>query len=97
MVALNPALTCEYLPVNHRNQKIKPSRSGPLISPAAKERVTGLIASAEEQGGTIHLDGRGIQVPDYLEGNFIGPTIIEAGTEMRCYVYVACILARAFF
>jgi len=58
---------------------------GPLISPAAKTRVSGLIASAEEQGGKIHLDGRGYQVPGYPEGNFVGPTIIEADTTMRCY------------
>ncbi|KAJ7169735.1 Aldehyde/histidinol dehydrogenase [Mycena filopes] len=58
---------------------------GPLISPAAKERVTGLIASAAEQGGTIHLDGRGIKVAAYPDGNFIAPTIIEADTSMRCY------------
>ncbi|KAJ7042390.1 Aldehyde/histidinol dehydrogenase [Mycena alexandri] len=58
---------------------------GPLISPAAKERVTGLIASATEQGGRIHLDGRGVEVSGYPDGNFIGPTIIEADTSMRCY------------
>ncbi|KAJ7293432.1 Aldehyde/histidinol dehydrogenase [Mycena rebaudengoi] len=57
----------------------------PLISPAAKERVAGLIASADEQGGRILLDGRGIEVPGYPEGNFIGPTIIQADTSMRCY------------
>jgi malonate-semialdehyde dehydrogenase (acetylating)/methylmalonate-semialdehyde dehydrogenase len=58
---------------------------GPLISPAAKKRVTGLIASAQEEGGKIHLDGRGVHVPDYPHGNFVGPTIIEAGTIMKCY------------
>ncbi|KZT72784.1 methylmalonate-semialdehyde dehydrogenase [Daedalea quercina L-15889] len=58
---------------------------GPVISPAAKQRITGLIASAEEQGGIIHLDGRGIQVPGYPDGNWIGPTIIEATADMRCY------------
>ncbi|KAJ7099611.1 Aldehyde/histidinol dehydrogenase [Mycena crocata] len=58
---------------------------GPLISPAAKERVTGLIASADEQGGKIHLDGRGVEVPGYPDGNFVGPTIIQADTSMRCY------------
>jgi malonate-semialdehyde dehydrogenase (acetylating) / methylmalonate-semialdehyde dehydrogenase len=64
------------------------SGSGPLISPAAKQRVTGLIASSEEEGGRIHLDGREINVPGYPHGNFVGPTIIEAQTTMRCYRYV---------
>jgi malonate-semialdehyde dehydrogenase (acetylating)/methylmalonate-semialdehyde dehydrogenase len=62
---------------------------GPLISPAAKERVSGLIASADKDGGDILLDGRGLQVPGYPNGNFVGPTIIEAGTQMRCYKYIA--------
>jgi len=58
---------------------------GPVTSPAAKKRITGLIASAEEQGGKILLDGRGLVVPDYPHGNWVGPTIIEATTDMRCY------------
>ena len=58
---------------------------GPVISPAAKQRITGLIASAEKEGGIIHLDGRGIQVPGYPDGNWVGPTIIEATTDMQCY------------
>lgn len=67
---------------------------GPLISPAAKRRVEGLISSAEEQGGTIHLDGRNISVEGYPQGNFVGPTIIEATTEMKCYQYVSGYRAR---
>ncbi|TFY59100.1 hypothetical protein EVJ58_g5999 [Rhodofomes roseus] len=58
---------------------------GPVISPAAKQRITGLIASAEEQGGIIALDGRGIEVPGYPDGNWVGPTVIEATADMRCY------------
>ncbi|KAI0639817.1 methylmalonate-semialdehyde dehydrogenase [Trametes polyzona] len=58
---------------------------GPVISPAAKQRITSLIASAEEEGGIIALDGRGYQVPEYPDGNWVGPTVIEATTTMRCY------------
>ncbi|KAL1707383.1 Aldehyde/histidinol dehydrogenase [Schizophyllum commune] len=58
---------------------------GPLISTAAKERVTGLISSAETEGGELLLDGRTISVIGYPDGNFVGPTIIEAGTDMTCY------------
>ena len=56
-----------------------------MISPAAKQRILGLIGSAEEEGGNIYLDGRDIKVHGYEHGNFIGPTIIEAGVGMRCY------------
>lgn len=62
--------------------------SGPVISPTSKERILGLIASAEQEGGKIHLDGRGIQVEGYEHGNFIGPTVIEANTSMKCYKFV---------
>jgi len=58
---------------------------GPLISPHAKARVEGLIASTVEDGGEILLDGRGITVEGYPDGNFVGPTILKAGVGMRCY------------
>jgi len=58
---------------------------GPVISPAAKNRILGLIGSAEQEGGKIHLDGRNVTVSGYEHGNFIGPTIIEANTSMKCY------------
>ncbi|QRW13899.1 aldehyde dehydrogenase family protein [Ceratobasidium sp. AG-Ba] len=58
---------------------------GPLISPHAKSRVESIIGSVSEQGGKIHLDGRGIKVPGYEKGNFIGPTVVEAVRGMRAY------------
>ncbi|KAL0580826.1 hypothetical protein V5O48_001202 [Marasmius crinis-equi] len=58
---------------------------GPVISPAAKARIVKLISSAESEGGKIVLDGRNIEVSGYPEGNFVGPTIIEADTSMSCY------------
>lgn len=59
--------------------------SGPVISAAAKQRILGLIASAKEQGGIIKLDGSNYEVPGYPDGNWVGPTVIEATTDMRCY------------
>src|SRR5205823_5719275 len=59
---------------------------GPLISDAAKKRVTALIASAEGEGARIPLDGRGLTLREYPKGNFIGPTIItDVTTSMECY------------
>ncbi|KDR85348.1 hypothetical protein GALMADRAFT_234171 [Galerina marginata CBS 339.88] len=59
---------------------------GPLISPGAKDRVTKLISSAEDEGGKVILDGRNFKAPDaYPYGNFVGPTIIQGGTSMKCY------------
>jgi len=59
---------------------------GPVISPAAKARIEGLIASAETEGATIVLDGRNAKVERYPDGNFVAPTIISDVTPtMQCY------------
>lgn len=71
--------------------------SGPVISPAAKQRITALIASAEEQGGKVVLDGRGVEVPGYPDGNWVAPTIIEATTDMRCYKCVLSVRPGSLF
>ena len=62
--------------------------SGPVISPQAKEKIESLIASCEEEGGKILLDGRGAKVDGYPNGNWVGPTVLEATTKMKCYQYV---------
>lgn len=59
---------------------------GPVITPQARERVESLIASAEEEGAKILLDGRGYRPDGYPNGNFVGPTIISGVTpKMKCY------------
>jgi malonate-semialdehyde dehydrogenase (acetylating)/methylmalonate-semialdehyde dehydrogenase len=59
---------------------------GPVISPEAKQRIERLIASGIEQGATCDLDGRGITVPGYPHGNWVGPTILSGVTpHMDCY------------
>ena len=44
---------------------------GPVISPQSKERIEKLIASAEEEGATILLDGRGYKPEKYPNGNWV--------------------------
>ncbi|GAB7349921.1 hypothetical protein MBLNU459_g0624t1 [Dothideomycetes sp. NU459] len=59
---------------------------GPLITAAAKERVEGIIKRAESEGASILLDGRNPDVPEYPDGNFVGPTIISnVQSYMECY------------
>ncbi|XP_052275637.1 methylmalonate-semialdehyde dehydrogenase [acylating], mitochondrial-like isoform X3 [Dreissena polymorpha] len=59
---------------------------GPLISPAAKQRVCSLIQSGVDEGAQLLLDGRNIKVPGYDKGNFVGPTILHnVKPEMKCY------------
>ncbi|KAI3331848.1 putative methylmalonate-semialdehyde dehydrogenase [Xylariaceae sp. AK1471] len=59
---------------------------GPVISPQSKERIESLIASAEEEGATILLDGRGFKPEKYPNGNWVAPTIISnVSPDMKCY------------
>ncbi|KAJ5661378.1 methylmalonate-semialdehyde dehydrogenase [Penicillium longicatenatum] len=59
---------------------------GPLVSPESLKRVEDLIASAEAEGATILLDGRGQRPAKYPNGNFVGPTIItNVKPHMKCY------------
>lgn len=59
---------------------------GPLITKAAKARVEEAITAAESEGATVLLDGRNYLVPDYPDGNFVGPTILtNVQSYMTCY------------
>lgn len=46
---------------------------GPVISPESKQRIEDLIASAEKEGATIVMDGRGQKPkdPKYAKGNWV--------------------------
>ncbi|XP_059610194.1 probable methylmalonate-semialdehyde dehydrogenase [acylating], mitochondrial [Phlebotomus argentipes] len=59
---------------------------GPVISPQSKERIHSLIQSGIDEGAKCVLDGRGIKVPNFEKGNFVGPTILtEVKANMKCY------------
>ncbi|NVK42419.1 MAG: CoA-acylating methylmalonate-semialdehyde dehydrogenase [Oceanospirillaceae bacterium] len=59
---------------------------GPLVSPAAKARVVGLIGAGIAEGARLELDGRDIEVDGYPDGNFVGPTLFSGVTpEMSIY------------
>lgn len=53
------------------------SEMGPVVAAASRDRIHGLIDSAEEQGASIAVDGRGINVPGYEEGFWVGPTVVD--------------------
>ena len=59
---------------------------GPLISPASKERVCRLVEEGISNGANCILDGRGVSVPGFENGNFVGPTILaDVKSDMSCY------------
>merc|ERR1712203_1325885 len=56
------------------------------ISPQAKERICSLVQSAVDQGAELMIDGRQVTVPEYPDGNFVGPTIITGmDPSMKAY------------
>ncbi|NIC05606.1 CoA-acylating methylmalonate-semialdehyde dehydrogenase [Billgrantia bachuensis] len=74
-----------------RNMKVGPGTQrdadlGPLVSPAAKERVERLIDTGEKEGARLLVDGRGYQVEGYPDGNFVGATVFaDVKPEMTIY------------
>lgn len=66
-------LSIKYSSLGHE----KNADLGPVISPQAKQRIESLIESGEKEGASVMLDGRGVSVPGYEKGNFVGPTILH--------------------
>ena len=56
----------------------KGADQGPVVSKSAKQRILGLIEDGIKEGAKLELDGRGIKVAGYEDGNFIGPTVFSA-------------------
>jgi malonate-semialdehyde dehydrogenase (acetylating)/methylmalonate-semialdehyde dehydrogenase len=50
---------------------------GPVISPQSKLRIEGLISQAVSDGAELVVDGRGVVIPGYENGNFLRPTVFS--------------------
>ncbi|MCB1931148.1 MAG: CoA-acylating methylmalonate-semialdehyde dehydrogenase [Candidatus Accumulibacter sp.] len=59
---------------------------GPLISKTALARVTSLVEAGVREGARLELDGRGLTVAGYPDGNFIGPTVFS-GVQPGMRIY----------
>ncbi|MCM5558844.1 CoA-acylating methylmalonate-semialdehyde dehydrogenase [Pleomorphomonas sp. JP5] len=53
------------------------SQLGPVISQGQKESIENAIQRGIDEGATLVLDGRGVKVPGYEGGYFVGPTILD--------------------
>jgi malonate-semialdehyde dehydrogenase (acetylating)/methylmalonate-semialdehyde dehydrogenase len=53
------------------------SQLGPMVSAAQKKSVDGWIETGLKEGAELVLDGRGVKVPGYEGGYYIGPTIFD--------------------
>jgi len=50
---------------------------GPLVSAEQKKSVVEWIAKGVEEGAKLVVDGRGVVVPGFEDGFFVGPTIFD--------------------
>jgi malonate-semialdehyde dehydrogenase (acetylating)/methylmalonate-semialdehyde dehydrogenase len=53
------------------------SQLGPMVSLGQKESVEKCIARGVAEGAELILDGRGVRVPGYENGYYLGPTIFD--------------------
>lgn len=59
---------------------------GPVITKQHMDKVVGFIDSAEKDGATIVVDGRGVKVAGFEGGYFVGATLIDNVTaDMDSY------------
>jgi malonate-semialdehyde dehydrogenase (acetylating)/methylmalonate-semialdehyde dehydrogenase len=58
---------------------------GPMVTDDHRDFVNGWIEKSIEEGAKLVLDGRGVTVPGYEGGYFLGPTVFDHVTpEMSC-------------
>jgi len=59
---------------------------GPLVTKAHRDRVAGFVASGEQAGAKLVIDGRDVEVDGEQDGFWLGPTLFDHVTpEMEIY------------
>ena len=59
---------------------------GPLVTATHRDKVKGYIDSGAAEGAQLVVDGRGLQVPGFEGGYFVGPTLFDrVAPHMRIY------------
>jgi malonate-semialdehyde dehydrogenase (acetylating)/methylmalonate-semialdehyde dehydrogenase len=53
------------------------SQLGPVVSAGQKKSITDWIGKGVQEGAKLVLDGRGVQVPGFENGYYVGPTILD--------------------
>ncbi len=50
---------------------------GPVITAESRNRIEGLVGRALTNGARALVDGRGTRIPNYSNGNFVRPTVLD--------------------
>jgi len=53
------------------------AQMGPIAASRHYDRVMSMIQAGVDEGATLLLDGRGVEVPGYPDGYWIGPTVFD--------------------
>ena len=62
------------------------SDMGPLVTGAARDKVSGLIETGVNEGAKLVLDGRDVRVEGHQDGFYLGPTLFdEVAPHMEIY------------
>lgn len=59
----------------------KSSQMGPVVTKKHMDSILGWIDTGLKEGAQLALDGRGVQVPGFENGYYIGPTILDHVTQ----------------
>ena len=73
-----PALVeaARKIKIGRTDQPAQPDM-GPVITAQHRDRVLGLLATAEKEGAHVIADGRDLRVPDAPRGFYLGATIVD--------------------
>ncbi len=83
---LIPKLAARAKTLKIRNGMELDAEMGPLVTRQALEKVESYIASGLEEGATLVVDGRGVEVPGHEEGFFTGGSLFDHVTpDMKIY------------
>jgi len=59
---------------------------GPVVTATSRDRIIGIIDTVTDEGATLVVDGRKVQVDGHEDGFFVGPTLIDhVRAGMRSY------------
>ncbi|MEQ8822841.1 MAG: CoA-acylating methylmalonate-semialdehyde dehydrogenase [Filomicrobium sp.] len=79
------------------------SEMGPIVTGAARQRISGYIDKGVEEGAKLLVDGRGLNVEGHEAGFFLGATLFDGVTpEMTIYKeeifgpVLSCVRVRDF-
>ncbi len=81
-----PMIALRLKSLKVKNGKELDAEMGPIVTAAAHARIEGYIASGVEEGATLVVDGRGLEVQGHDKGFWMGGSLFDHVTaDMKIY------------